>query len=428
MPKVSVIVPVYNVEQYLCQCLDSIRAQTLEDIEIICIDDGSTDSSGKILDRYAAMDGRIKVLHKENTGYGAAMNAGISIAAGDYIGIVESDDRIDSNMYASLYEAALRNHLDFVKADAYYWFENLNYLKRVHTDRLEPLYNQVLGEDDRNAFFDFFMNIWTGIYKKDFLIQHDIFFHESPGASYQDNGFWMQTCLYADRAMWLNEAFYYYRQDNPEASVKSASKILAMTKEYDYLATLLKQRHQEYLLPYCYAMRLVRLKGTFFRIDDKQKYEFVKQIKDDYRQYKAYIRCDRYIDDWIRKVIRAPEEYCNRLIAEKTEVRSKLQQATGVIIYGAGKQADIAMRILYNEGFYDKIKCFAVSGEPRNYSMASKNILQIEEAYSRYPDSVFMIAVIPGTKAYDEMAERLQNFGVTEHLKMTDVLEHFNYI
>lgn len=428
MPKVSVIVPVYNVEQYLSQCLDSIRTQTLEDIEIICINDGSTDSSGKILDQYAAMDGRIKVLHKENAGYGAAMNVGIRIAAGEYIGIVESDDRVDSRMYAKLYEAAVSNELDFVKADAYYWFEKLNYLKRIHTDGLNELYNQVLGEEDRNVFFDFYMNIWTGIYKKDFLLGHDIFFHESPGASYQDNGFWMQTCFYAEKAMWLNEAFYYYRQDNPEASVKSTSKILAMTREYDYLEKLLKQRQQEYLLPYCYAMRLVRNKGTFFRIEDTQKYGFVKQIKEDYQQYKAYIKYNRYIDNWMREVIKAPEEYCNRLIAEKARVRNIIWQANGIIIYGAGKQADIAMRILYNEGFYDKIKCFAVSGEPQNPVMASKSILKIEDVFGRYPDAMFMIAVMPGTKAYDEMAERLEKLGVTDYLKMTDVLEHFNYI
>ena len=77
MPKVSIVVPVYNVEQYLRQCLDSIVTQTMKDIEIICVDDGSTDCSGKIIDKYAAADRRIKVLHKANAGYGAAMNAGI---------------------------------------------------------------------------------------------------------------------------------------------------------------------------------------------------------------------------------------------------------------------------------------------------------------------------------------------------------------
>ena len=87
MPKVSIIVPVYNVEQYLCQCLDSIMTQTMKDIEIICIDDGSTDSSGMIIERYAVLDSRIKVLHKSNEGYGAAMNAGLRLAVGSVFGL-----------------------------------------------------------------------------------------------------------------------------------------------------------------------------------------------------------------------------------------------------------------------------------------------------------------------------------------------------
>lgn len=281
MPKVSVVVPIYNVEQYLCQCIDSIRAQTMRDIEIICVDDGSTDSSVEIVDWYAGADDRIKVVHKDNAGYGAAMNAGIKLATGEYIGIVESDDRIAPEMYAALYKAAKDNGLDFVKSDAYYWFEKINYQKRVNENALDALYNQILGDNERNLFFDFFMNIWTGIYKKEFLFQNSIFFNESPGASYQDNGFWMQTCFYAKRVMWLNEAFYYYRQDNPNASVKSSSKMMTMTKEYEYLEGVIKARQQEQLLPYVYATRLVRLKGTFFKIEDKLKYDFIDQVQQD---------------------------------------------------------------------------------------------------------------------------------------------------
>ena len=96
MPKVSVIIPVYNVEKYLRQCLDSVINQTLKDIEIICVDDGSTDNCPNILDEYAAKDARIKIIHKKNEGYGKAMNVGISHASGEYIGIVEPDDYIDS--------------------------------------------------------------------------------------------------------------------------------------------------------------------------------------------------------------------------------------------------------------------------------------------------------------------------------------------
>ena len=91
-PKVSVLVPVYNVEKYVGMCLDSLLCQTLKDMEIICIDDGSTDNSSAILAEYAKRDSRIIIITKENTGYGASMNLGLSRAKGEYIGIVESDD------------------------------------------------------------------------------------------------------------------------------------------------------------------------------------------------------------------------------------------------------------------------------------------------------------------------------------------------
>lgn len=105
MPKISIIVPVCNVEKYLSKCLDSIVNQTLKEIEIICIDDGSTDDSGAILDSYSQKDSRIKVIHKKNSGYGNSMNVGMDCAEGEYIGIVESDDCILPEMYEELYRA-----------------------------------------------------------------------------------------------------------------------------------------------------------------------------------------------------------------------------------------------------------------------------------------------------------------------------------
>ncbi len=428
MPKISIIVPVYNVEQYLCQCLDSIMAQTLKDIEIICIDDGSTDSSGAVIDQYAASDKRIKAVHKDNAGYGAAMNAGIKLAGGDYIGIVESDDRIEAEMYETLYKAAQNNDLDFVKSDAYYWFDSLDYRKRVHEKSLDDLYDKVLGESERNLFFDFFMNIWTGIYRREFLLQNSIFFNESPGASYQDNGFWMQTCFYAQKAMWLNKAFYYYRQDNPNASVKSTSKIMAMTREYEYLEEIIKARQQNNLLPYVYATKLVRLKGTFYRIEDTQKYNFIDQIQKDYGKYKAYIKYNGYIDGWLRTLLKAPEEYCDNLIKKKTEVKTRILESNGMVIYGAGRQGDILMRILYNEGLYDKICCFAVSEQSQNTFMGTKSVLEIEKARCCYPDALYVLAAAPGSRASIEMQERMNQLGIHDYLQMTDFLERYNYI
>ena len=106
MPKISIIVPIYNVRAYLPQCLDSIIAQTFSDVEIICVDDGSNDGSENIVDEYAAGDSRIVAIHKPNAGYGAAMNTGLDAATGEYIGIVESDDCITPEMYERLYNLA----------------------------------------------------------------------------------------------------------------------------------------------------------------------------------------------------------------------------------------------------------------------------------------------------------------------------------
>ena len=102
MAKVSILIPCYNVEKYIRQCLDSVVNQTLKDIEIICINDGSTDSTLDILRKYENRDNRIKVISKHNSGYGASMNIGLETAKGEYVGIVESDDFVEPNMFEKL--------------------------------------------------------------------------------------------------------------------------------------------------------------------------------------------------------------------------------------------------------------------------------------------------------------------------------------
>jgi len=113
----SVVVPVYNVEAYLHQCIDSIKNQTFKDLEIILINDGSTDSSGKICDEYSNLDSRIRVLHQENAGVSAARNSGIALASGDYITFVDSDDWLDKNMYEEMCKITESSQVDLVMCD-----------------------------------------------------------------------------------------------------------------------------------------------------------------------------------------------------------------------------------------------------------------------------------------------------------------------
>lgn len=124
MPKVSVIMPFYNEEKYLDLAIQSVINQTLKDIEIICVNDGSTDNSLNIVKKYALDDNRIIIIDKKNSGYGNSMNVGISRATGEYIGLVETDDYVLPEMFEVLYDKAKTLDLDFIKSDHYKFINN----------------------------------------------------------------------------------------------------------------------------------------------------------------------------------------------------------------------------------------------------------------------------------------------------------------
>ena len=117
MPKVSIVVPVYKAEKYLVRCVKSLSNQTLKDIEIILVDDGSPDNCGHMCDEFEKTDSRIKVVHKKNGGLSSARNAGLEVATGETVGFVDSDDDVELTMYEELYETLISNQTDFVMSD-----------------------------------------------------------------------------------------------------------------------------------------------------------------------------------------------------------------------------------------------------------------------------------------------------------------------
>ena len=172
MAEISILVPVYNVEKYLESCLDSILDQIFTDFEVICIDDGSTDKSGDILDAYALNDTRIKVIHKENTGYGNTMNIAMQLAEGNYIGIVESDDTIERDMYQILYDAITEYNLDLVKTDFYAVWDVANNTKRKHYCNLtddNKMYNRVINPNLEKQAYLLEKFTWDALYKKELI-------------------------------------------------------------------------------------------------------------------------------------------------------------------------------------------------------------------------------------------------------------------
>lgn len=244
MIKVSIIVPVYNVQEYLEKCLNSIVSQTLCNIEIICVNDGSTDESLNILKKYKEKDERIFLIDRENGGYGSAVNLGIDYAKGKYIAIVEPDDYIEKNMFEVLYEIAEEENLEIIKAD-YYILKGKGKRERNIKKCLsenDKLYGTVINPQYNQDIFQAQIFTWAGIYKREFIEKNKIRHNETPGASYQDNGFWFQTFACAERVMFIRENFYHLRRDNEGSSFFRYDKTYAINDEYSFVLDFLLRR------------------------------------------------------------------------------------------------------------------------------------------------------------------------------------------
>ena len=428
MTKVSIIVPVCNVEQYLSTCLDSILAQTLEDIEVICVDDGSSDQSPAILDDYTKRDSRMRVIHKDNRGYGHSMNVGIDAASGEYIGIVESDDCILPNMYETLYSTAKNNDLDLVKSDVIFWWETIRYTCEYHKEDLNPYYGRVLDSSNRKLFFQFFMNTWTGIYKRSFLNENSIRHNETPGAAYQDNGFWIQTLSFCERAMWLKDAFYLYRQDNPLASIKSKSNVLTMVNEYNFVSKILTEKHKEQELDICNYYRVFRHRGVFLRIADDLKRGYCDIIIKDFERYRELVAENQGLYEWLERVCINPDKFCAEFVRAKQEVLQKLECAEHIIIYGAAWLGQTAMRILACQGMQKKILCFAISAGKTAEGVGNLSVRCIDDLVQYRDNSVIVMGVNDYTRSYCQMKEQLKKLGFLNTVDLSRLTNYFYYI
>ena len=243
MVKVSVIVPVYNVEKYLRKCIDSIVNQTLEDIEIICINDGSTDSSLDILQSYAKNDTRIKVISQENNGLGFARNVGLKHATGDYIYFMDSDDYIELNALELAYNNIVSNSADmlifkyiFCRTDSRFTVE------RFEIDKLFPDVDfnnfTVNYESIKNQVLFGSSPPWNKLFKRDFLNEYeDLVF--PVGIAYEDLIFHVKTLLRASKISILPEYLYYYKKDNSSSISNNAKNHMEIYKNIDMIKEFL---------------------------------------------------------------------------------------------------------------------------------------------------------------------------------------------
>ena len=241
---VSVVVPVYNVERYLDQCLASIRSSLGHSLQLIIVDDGSTDASREIAGAYVERtkaDPRPDtpdaiLLSKENGGYGSAGNYGIAHADGQYIGIVEPDDYLDGDQFGALYDIAQKSALpDVVKATyKRVWMpdtpEQRIWCSLLHHRGVKTWQDGTTDLGESPLLVRWHPSVWSAIYRKDFLDATDTRFIEYPGAGWVDNPFVMRAMCQAERIAFTDDAWYCYREDRPGSSTVTKAPELSLIR------------------------------------------------------------------------------------------------------------------------------------------------------------------------------------------------------
>ena len=219
-PRITVLIPSLNAEEYIDKCLESVVNQTMKDIEVICIDAGSTDKTLDIINNYVKKDSRVKLAISSKKSYGYQMNLGLNLANGEYIGIVESDDFIAEDMYDELYSLTDKGTIDVVKTTFYHYydFDEEEPLKIDWSKKELKNVRDVFSIYDQERFLDGHPSIWAGIYRHEFLKENKIQFIEAPGGGWVDNGFFFETSCAAKKIIYRPIPYYFYREDNPNSS------------------------------------------------------------------------------------------------------------------------------------------------------------------------------------------------------------------
>ena len=283
-PKISILMPSLNVRAYIEECLNSVVGQTMTDVEIICIDAGSTDGTLEVLRDYERRDARVRVIVSDKKSYGYQMNLGLDAARGAYVGIVETDDWVESHMFQSLWDLARAYDADVVKSNYYLYYSE----KEPHDRRYENLSHSTYGEvfrpwDDQ----EFVMSspaIWSGLYRREMLVDAGIRFNETPGASYQDTSFFFMVCAAAQRAVLTEEAFVHYRQDNEASSVNSANKVYCVCDEMRCFEDYLRAHGLDtpaYLRPFT-MLKYGKYWWNYRRVAPEFQWEFLCVVRDEF--------------------------------------------------------------------------------------------------------------------------------------------------
>lgn len=306
-PLLSVIVPIYNTEQYLRRCLDSIVNQTYTNLEIILIDDGSTDKSGDIADEYAGRDERIKVIHQINQGESSARNRGIDLITGDYFSFVDCDDWIDDNMYEVMIAIGYKAEADIIVSR---WYKSYND-RDIEIMNSIPVENDELSKEEllryiymRDAYKGF-AYMWDKIYKTELLNSEagKVYFDETLKLG-GDVLFLAQMALNTKRAIYIDKAFYhYFQREESGCHTENLSAHRDWIKAYEYtIDKLTDESIEKEIIDYAkrfLAYHAMNAAGFALKQKDAAYYKIFKEFMHKYSE--EYITLNKENNDRIEK-------------------------------------------------------------------------------------------------------------------------------
>ncbi len=427
-PLVTVIMPSYNVVKYIKTCMESVLAQTLTGLEILLIDAGSTDGTLDILQEYADRDGRIRLIHSEKKSYGYQVNMGIRMAQGEYIGIVETDDFIEPDMYETLYGAAQKNDVDYVKGlgKAYREIaEGMTVERPLRCPIIDTsMFGMVLDprEHPKLVYSDRFL--WLGLYKAAFA--KTLHFNETPGAAYQDIGFMLQVHSRAQKAVYVNQYVYHYRLDNTAASSYDEKAFLFLTQECSYKERFLRDLPdiwRKYSALKLLDQTLARFHqmafSQHFWQDAEKDIEEIRTHLDGLYQNDVIQMGDMDARTWagLQIFLESPESLyasCRYGYLAATYGVRLLNRKIGkkeVIIFGGGKRGKYC-HMLFTAQKIGRVRLFC-DNAPGLQGTILQGIMvrSLSETHAEYPDAIY---VISSGKYTDEMKRQLLAYGICE--------------
>lgn len=281
-PSISIIIPIYNSELYLKDCLDSVCNQTLKDIEIICVNDGSTDLSLNIIHNYSCIDKRIKIITQSNLGVSAARKNGVLQASAEYIGFIDSDDYIEEDYFEKLYNIASFENSDITVTGNLKEFDEKKMIKRI---LLKYNYKKNLNDIDRCKLFVIQTGLWNKIYKKALIIKALSYYDDNRNDG-EDAQLLLFLFLFAKKITYANTSCYYYRINKNSLSRKNITidelfsifnmynstyqklSIIQFNRTNTYRSYLLKRRNMHIYKKICLLPNLF------------QKFKFLLKTKD----------------------------------------------------------------------------------------------------------------------------------------------------